>query len=615
MRSIVSGRSMAELAIGDSQPFEVVELFLIRRGSGLPIHHWMRADRGIADEAGSARPAATGEAGAGYKNGAAARMPKPGDNRDALLSGFLAAITAFAEEAFDADRESLRTIDSEDHRIYIRGSPSHLLAAKCEGAAPAGMADLFDDELIRVLGEHQRIEHEMPGDASAGRREAALGRAMEGLADRLEAGASARRRELSQRHAMRTFRILFLLIALPILAYAAWSTWQSWITRDLQQRADRVVGGVPALSGYPVRVHVERGAGRMWVTGLVPDETSRRLVITRLKELAPTVVLTPELTVLPRSDVDAKLGQEGLRRALDRSKAKLATLAGDLGGAKARFSEAEDRALLEAALQAAQTTERALDKVEPAAVGEVQSRGLADAFEVLRGTADRLSSLAGVETPPATPAPRDAIEAADAIGLVADRIGSLVTALEQKRRIAPLTSQLETVREALTERTSEVEQRATARVADLEKRYAERLAELERRLREMAPAPPTPRQQLAEFVAANAVFFANDTDFRNPSATAAVLDEAARLIAAAGERVRVVGYTDEVGNVVRNSPLSLARAERVRNELIQRGVRPELLVAIGRATGITIANGTGPESANRRVELEIGFRGEIEGQR
>ncbi|MEZ5854805.1 MAG: hypothetical protein R3D67_08700 [Hyphomicrobiaceae bacterium] len=81
-RSLASGRPMAELALAETQKLGVEELFLIRRGSGELIHHWRHQD----GDSGSLEARATTAAAAG-------------GNRDTLVSGFLTAITAFAEDA------------------------------------------------------------------------------------------------------------------------------------------------------------------------------------------------------------------------------------------------------------------------------------------------------------------------------------------------------------------------------------------------------------------------------------------------------------------------------------------------------------------------------------
>lgn len=577
IRSIASGRSMAELALADTQRLEVDEIYLVRRGAGTLVHHWRR-------------PGASG--------------PADGANRDALVSGFLAATTSFAEEAFEADRESLRTLDLDGHRIYLRGSPDYLLAAKCAGSAPAGIETSLDAELIHVLAEHQHIERAALAAAAddpavAARRDTLLGT----FATRIEEAARERTREASRFHGMGTLKFIAALIGLPLLAFAAWYLYVSYETRDLQARVSGTIAGIEALKGYPVRAHVERGGQRIWITGLTPDDETRRLVLGRLKEVAPQAELTEAIGVLPRADVEARLGAEGFRRSLERAQAKLRALVTSLASARAQAVDEAEREALAASERAATVASAELGRLRPDAGQPRLDDRLARAIGDLKSAAERLAVVAGAAAGETVGQPRDATESAETVSLLTDRMSAMVTTIEQRRVVAPVARQVESVGESLAQRA-----------AEMERRYQERFAEIERRLLDLRPSPPTARQQLESFIRSNAVFFSNESDYRTPEATAVVVGELARLITEAGLAVRVVGYTDEAGNAARNSPLAQARAEKVLNDLVARGAPRELLTAVGRLNGANIAPGIGPGSPNRRVELEIAFAGEKGGR-
>ncbi len=72
-------------------------------------------------------------------------------------------------------------------------------------------------------------------------------------------------------------------------------------------------------------------------------------------------------------------------------------------------------------------------------------------------------------------------------------------------------------------------------------------------------------------------------------------------------KIRVEGYTDNVGTTVFNEDLSKRRAEAVRDLLKSRGVKPDQMVALGQGKNLPIASNDTPEgrSHNRRVELHI----------
>mgnify|MGYP001236576244 CR=1 FL=1 len=115
LRSITTGRSMAELAIADTQRLNVEELLLIRRGSGELIARWPEQND-------------------------AARA----SNHDHVLGGELTAINSFVSEALESNENALRQIDLGQSCVYLRASPSLLLAAKCGGTAAGPVEQVID---------------------------------------------------------------------------------------------------------------------------------------------------------------------------------------------------------------------------------------------------------------------------------------------------------------------------------------------------------------------------------------------------------------------------------------------------------------------------------------
>ena len=120
------------------------------------------------------------------------------------------------------------------------------------------------------------------------------------------------------------------------------------------------------------------------------------------------------------------------------------------------------------------------------------------------------------------------------------------------------------------------------------------------------------RERLRSFMTSNAIFFANGEDYRNPAQAQRVMGELARMAKEAGALVRVIGYTDERGTQGRNSPLAQSRADKVASALAAQGIARNRIVSVGRSTGPDISPTAGPDSANRRVEFELGFEGEAQ---
>ncbi|MBS0241669.1 MAG: OmpA family protein [Proteobacteria bacterium] len=559
LRSLTTGRSMAELALADTQRLEVSEIYLVKRGSGALVHHWRRP--GSPD------------------------VP-PGANRDTLVSGFLAAITAFAEEAFEANRDSLRTLDLDKDRIYFRGAPDYLLAARCEGTAPAAIERLLDDDLLRVLNAQKALEYQASAAGRPSVDPAARDSLLASFAENVEAAAAESTRKLSG-SGFGFLKALLWGVGLPLAALAAWYFYVGWITSDLQTRADETLARISPLKGYPIRAIVERGGRRIWVSGLAPDEATHRLTLGEIKALSPSSEVNDAVGVLPRTDLDAHLVTERLRRSLDRATRKLGSLAAELSALGTRIDDAATR---DAITAVAATATKAIAKIggaDPAAL-QADLLPLKAMLDEFRSRGEGVAQIANLGPAPEISGAADATETVDGFSDAADRIVSAMTVIEQRRRVAPVSE----------------------RVQDLETRLEARLAEIDQRLQALKPAPPSARERLQAFIRTTAIFFAADAEYRDAASASASLDVLAKLMKEAKIYIRVVGYTDEIGNAARNSPLSQQRADKVIGDLVARGVPHELLLGVGRANLIALAPGTGVDSANRRVEFEMAFAGE-----
>lgn len=108
----------------------------------------------------------------------------------------------------------------------------------------------------------------------------------------------------------------------------------------------------------------------------------------------------------------------------------------------------------------------------------------------------------------------------------------------------------------------------------------------------------------------------NDVSFATNSAAIEprlrpILDQFAQgLGQQPGMEVNIVGYTDSTGNDAINNPLSLARANSVRDYLSARGVPARTIRTEGRGSHEPIASNDTAEGRahNRRVEIYVGER-------
>jgi flagellar motor protein MotB len=130
------------------------------------------------------------------------------------------------------------------------------------------------------------------------------------------------------------------------------------------------------------------------------------------------------------------------------------------------------------------------------------------------------------------------------------------------------------------------------------------LAELSDRHRELLAAVETGRGP-ALVLAATA--FEEETGLPGPRARAVLAEVAAALRSAPGRPVFVQGHTDGLGSETRNQQYSELRAELVRSLLVQEGLDPDRVRALGFGGGRPVATDDSPvgRSLNRRVEIVL----------
>ncbi len=99
----------------------------------------------------------------------------------------------------------------------------------------------------------------------------------------------------------------------------------------------------------------------------------------------------------------------------------------------------------------------------------------------------------------------------------------------------------------------------------------------------------------------------NSTNKLNDGEVESYLDDVAKTVKASGEKVQLVGHTDNVGDNASNRDLGLARANVIKNYLIGKGVNPSRIIAQTKGETMPIAsnNDDAGRAKNRRTELTI----------
>ncbi|MBK9256262.1 MAG: OmpA family protein [Saprospiraceae bacterium] len=99
----------------------------------------------------------------------------------------------------------------------------------------------------------------------------------------------------------------------------------------------------------------------------------------------------------------------------------------------------------------------------------------------------------------------------------------------------------------------------------------------------------------------------NSTNKLNPADVNSYLDDVAKRVIQNGEKIRLVGHTDNVGPAKDNLALGQRRAEVIKNYLVTKGVKDSSIIVESKGESAPIADNDSTEgkAKNRRTELYI----------
>jgi outer membrane protein OmpA-like peptidoglycan-associated protein len=574
VRSLVTGKPMADLAIARSQRLAVDEIFLIRRGSGELLGHWPPS-------------------------------PTAMSNADVHMSGMLEAVNEFASSAFADEGGQFESFRYQDFQVYMRASPVYLLAARCTGVAPSGIEAIFDDEFLATIERVATLEK----SAKEGVTPAARSRELEPMASTVVDRTTEVYDEIDRSSlGGSVVKALLFLIAVPLLAWFFWGLYTDAEEAIVRRSAEQVIAGTPGLKGYQTGLNIGYRGKNLTVSGLAPDVDTKTALEAALRRELPETSINAQMAVIPSARIEVetpidtaaierRLGQRvaavqrdmivsAARRAIGRAETRLAQALPELDRLEAQLSEGDKKADIR---EVRTVLEKTMLDIKSTGEQLVASGGNEQDVDKLVGPVVRsskaifgsikslisISGLNGAGVVEGGPAAATIVDAAEDVTSQAERLATLVLALNQTIALIP----------------------------------------------EPVPPPPpvvlpptiSPEQKLREFVSRNAVFFLTGTNFVDGTGPGKVLDEAANLIKQTRELVRIVGYTDDRGDASKNDLLAQERADRVKQELVSRGVPQNRLVAIGRTGAFNLRPGAGEGSPNRRVQFELGFEGELRG--
>lgn len=292
-KSLLTGKPYGDLVLS-SQPPELTEVLLVDRATGNLADHW-RAPVENESEHDSAQ----------------------------LISSLLTAITDFANQAFATKQGELRMLDTGSGRIYIRATPSWLVAANFVGRTFPDMEDRIDTLLLDVFESHS-IALSQPEDGNdETREEPVTPKIVPELAARL--GSEI---ELPSRRPVLAY-VLATAIALSAIGVSGWHYWKDYKAEQIIAKARSVIDADERLKGFPITLTLDDSLSTLRTSGIVPGafDTSRLSQAVR-NEVAPVDVAADfQPVAMPQGILEVRELQTELSSQLDELNGRLGSLA------------------------------------------------------------------------------------------------------------------------------------------------------------------------------------------------------------------------------------------------------------------------------------------------
>lgn len=263
----VSGRSEAEILLSEGAAFDIVDLLLINRQTGLLI-----AQVGSnADQ----------------------------ENTDShLLSSILTAIMAFVRDAMSQSSEQdLRTLHVGDMRLHLQVSPTVILAIKTKGPPPSGFDTALSETFYAFLSRWGSVLSDP--DVIEGRDERAL---TEDLDERFQSLLKAKRSNFKGKS--NKGAIVLGSLALIAAFWIGWTVYERWSASRLEAKARSIIAERSELKGYPIDVGFLPAYDTLQITGLLPDGEAIEELHKEMTGALPNVTLALDVGRLPTPVID-----------------------------------------------------------------------------------------------------------------------------------------------------------------------------------------------------------------------------------------------------------------------------------------------------------------------
>ncbi len=230
LRALMTGRSMAEVALAEADAASVKQALLLERGSGRVLASWPQA------------PADSGE-------------------HEELTSGLIAAITEFAATVYADRGGELRMLDLGANHVFLRASARVIVAAEFSGELSSARERRLDEAFLGIVETHEKDGGAV--DAQA-------------LSDELNVA-------LKDESAKPSSKTPLKIVAAVVVALLAWAAYQPALRALRDYRIEKAYAAAYSadhgLAEYPLRLEVDHDNERVVLHGLAPNENEPQRVL------------------------------------------------------------------------------------------------------------------------------------------------------------------------------------------------------------------------------------------------------------------------------------------------------------------------------------------------
>lgn len=295
LRALVTGRSMAEVALAEVESGRLKRALLLERGSGRILAAW------------PPREAAK-------------------SNID-LQSGMIAAITEFAANVYADSGGELRMLDLGASNVFLRASPRVIIAAEFGGDLSRHHEGRLDEAFLSIVERHERDESSLTSDAIGGH-----------LTDAL----APPRKPKS--------KAPVIVFGLAMGALAIWAAsgpvTRAWRESRIRSAFDAAMAPYERLAHYPLRLLIDHKGGRVILRGLAANEEDPQAIVDALASAAAPYTVERNISVIALAEqaADLKAGETRARATLQEAQTQIDALRAELKEARGALDQgARDR--------------------------------------------------------------------------------------------------------------------------------------------------------------------------------------------------------------------------------------------------------------------------------